>query len=192
MRLSLWILMGLMVVSCASNPHKAEKVESTIDESKGQAGGGVEVGLNKSGEMVTQKKIEMADYLRRLQEEVYTLQDDVFGSESGNKGKWGVLEECRSEANSKEMGGDGKLRRMPEKEVIAPDEEEFKKMGVDENKRLVGVSEEFLKDRIDRFKGYKKTLQSRKDEFDKEIKICRALVKERQHDKKSADSSKAE
>ena len=38
-------------------------------------------------------------------------------------------------------------------------------LSLDEEKKLVGISEEFLADRIKRFKGYKSVLDRRQDEY---------------------------
>lgn len=56
------------------------------------------------------------------------------------------------------------------------DKEDELKVGVDEKKNLVGVSEEFLKDRMERFARYRLILQKRSDEFEEKITACKADV----------------
>jgi response regulator of citrate/malate metabolism len=58
----------------------------------------------------------------------------------------------------------------------------------------VGVNQEFLKDRIKRFKNYKRVLQKREDEYQEKLDICEAKLKALQYKrdqemKKSASKS---
>jgi hypothetical protein len=56
------------------------------------------------------------------------------------------------------------------------------KLGIDENDKLVAVSEEMIRDRIDRFKGYKTLLNKRKDEYQTKVDVCTAELKARKYD----------
>jgi hypothetical protein len=56
------------------------------------------------------------------------------------------------------------------------------KIGIDEKDQLVGISEEYLKDRIDRFKKYKLVLQGREDEINEKIDICQTELKSKKSD----------
>lgn len=170
-------LLTLVLAGCSSNPHKAEEIDTKID-SKGQITGDTSVGL-KEGNMVVQKKVMMNEELRRLQNEVYELEDRVYGNRKyGSKGLYGVLKDCRSESSSKGLGGNGKLQWTEPVDRVTDKEEEYK-IGLDDKKQLIGVSEEFLKDRIERFKGYKLVLQKRQDEYEEKVEICKNEVKER-------------
>jgi hypothetical protein len=60
------------------------------------------------------------------------------------------------------------------------DKVEEYKIGLDDKKQLIGVSEEFLKDRIERFKQYKLVLQKRQDEYEDKVEICKTELKGRQ------------
>ncbi len=62
------------------------------------------------------------------------------------------------------------------------DKEEEWKIGVDEKQKVVGVSEEFLKDRIARFQEYKRILQKREEEYQDKVDICKAELKSRKQD----------
>lgn len=169
-----------LLTACASNPHKAEEIDTAI-EKKGQVSGDTSVGV-KDGNMVVQKKVNMAEELRRLQYEVYEMEDHVYGNRKyGSLGLYGVLRDCRSKISDKKNGGDGKLKWTEPIDRVTDKEDEFK-IGVDEKEQLVGVSEEFLKDRIERFRGYKLVLQKRQDEYDEKVAICKTELQARKHD----------
>lgn len=169
---------GLVLASCSSNPHKAEKIETKINQSE-VISGSDKVGVNKDGNMIVQRKVAMNEELRILQNDVYELEDRVYGNRKyGSKGLYGVLKTCREELSRKENGGEGKLMWTEPVDRITDKEDEFQ-IGVDEENKLVGVSEEFLKDRINRFRGYKKTLMKRQDEYEDKRDICQAELKQR-------------
>lgn len=169
-----------LLVGCSSNPHKAEEIDTKIDN-KGQISGDTTLGL-KDGNMVVQKKVAMNEELRRLQNEVYELEDRVYGNRKyGSNGLYGVLKNCRAETSSKALGGTGKLQWTEPVDRVTDKEEEYK-IGLDDKKQLIGVSEEFLKDRIDRFKGYKLVLQKRQDEYEDKVEICKNELKQKQAD----------
>lgn len=173
-------LLTLSLAGCSSNPHKAEEIETKIDN-KGQVSGDTTVGV-KDGDMIVQKKVLMNEELRRLQNDVYELEDRVYGNRKyGSKGLYGVLKDCRADLSSKALGGTGKLQWTEPIDRVTDKEEEFK-VGLDDKKQLIGVSEEFLKDRIDRFKQYKLVLQKRQDEYEDKVEVCKAEVKSRQAD----------
>lgn len=175
------LLMGISLIlltQCKSNPHKAEKIDTEI-KSHGQVSGDTAVGV-KDGNLVVQKKVQMNEELRRLQIEVYSMEDRVYGNRKyGSLGLYGVLRQCKSDLSDPKNGGDGKLKWTEPLDRITDKEEEFK-VGIDEKDKLVGVSEEFLKDRLDRFKGYKKVLMSREDEYEEKVEICKAEMKTKQ------------
>ena len=179
-----YILPALIFVFGCTNPNKAEKIETKGEKMKA-VGDNTSVGINKNGEMISRKKVEMADHLQQLQRRVYSVEEEVYGSdEMGNKGKWGVLKDCLKQANSKELGGDGKIHPMPEKRQVTKKEAQLK-IGLDEQGNLVGISDEYLKDRIERFNGYEEILQKDKDFYDEKVQICQALIDEKNFDSKS-------
>jgi len=57
------------------------------------------------------------------------------------------------------------------------DKEDEWNIGFDEKDKLVAVSEEFLVDRIERFKKYRQVLMKRQDEYEEKLEICDAEVK---------------
>lgn len=163
------------LVGCKSNPHKAEPIQTEI-ENKGQVSGDTSVGV-KDGQMVVQRKVQMNEELRRIQYEVYELEDRVYGNRKyGSLGLYGVLRDCRLQLSDPKNGGDGKLKWTEPMDRVTDKEEEYK-IGIDEADKLVGVSEEFLKDRLERFKGYKSILQKRQDEYEEKVAICRAELR---------------
>ena len=173
----------LFVLACA-NPNKAQKIDSTGEKMKG-IGDNTSVGLNKNGEMISRQKVEMADHLQQLQRKVYSLEEEVYGSdEFGNRGKWGVLKDCMKQAHSKDLGGDGKMHPLPDRRQITKKESQMK-IGLDEKGNLVGSSDEFLKERIERFNGYQDILEKDKDFYDDKIQVCQAMIEEKKFDAKT-------
>lgn len=169
------ILSLLVLAGCSSNPHKAEKINTKID-GKGEITGDTSVGV-KDGNLVVQRKVEMNEEVRRLQNEVYELEDRVYGNRKyGSMGLYGVLRQCKMDLSDPKNGGDGKLKWTEPMDRITDKEDEWK-IGLDEKSKLVGVSEEFLKDRIERFRGYKKVLIQRQDEYEEKVQICKAEYK---------------
>lgn len=177
--LSILTIVGLG--ACASNPHKAEKIETEMDKSS-SVGGGSQVGI-KDGNLVVQKKVRMNEELRRIQNRVYGLEDRVYGNRKyGSKGLYGSLKDCRRKLVSKENGGTGKLMWTEPIDRVTDKEEEFQ-IGIDEKDKIVGVSEEFLKDRIKRFREYRRVLQKREDEYEEKLEICDAKLEAMKFDK---------
>ena len=173
------LLMGLAVViqSCQSKNHKADKIDTSIEKGESLSAD-TTVGL-KDGNMVVQKKVLMNEELRRLQNDVYELEDHVYGNRKyGSQGLYGVLKSCRGDLSDPKNKGDGKLKWTEPIERVTEKEDEFK-IGLDEKEKLVGVSEEFLKDRIERFRGYKKVLMQREDEYNDKVSVCKAELKAR-------------
>ena len=172
------VLMGLaclLAVGCRSNPNKAEKIDTRLLKSQ-DLGGDEQVGV-KNGNLVVQKKVQMNDELRRLQYEVYELEDRVYGSRKyGGKGLYGALKECRAETVSTKYGGDGKLVWTEPVDRVTDKEDEYS-IGIDEHDKIVAVTEEFLRDRIARFQKYKQTLTKRQEEYEGKLEVCDANIK---------------
>ncbi len=171
----------LLGTACSHNPHKAEKIETKMEREQSITGD-EKLGVNKDGNMIVQKKVEMNEELRRLQYEVYELEDKVYGNRKyGSKGLYGTLKGCREQVSRKENGGDGKLMWTEPMDRVTDKEDDFA-IGVDEQNKLVGVSEEFLKDRISRFRGYKMVLMKRQDEYEDKLSICKSDLAARKFD----------
>ncbi len=170
----------LLGVGCASNPHKAKKLDTSI-ENQSNLGDDENIGV-KNGNLVVQKKVLMNEELRRLQNEVYETEDKVYGNRKyGSEGLYGALKQCRLKLTSKEYGGDGKLLWTEPLDRVTDKEEEYN-VGIDEKNKVVSVTEEFLNDRIKRFQGYKQVLLKREDEYNEKLEICDASLASRKHD----------
>ncbi|MBK9295040.1 MAG: hypothetical protein IPM57_11490 [Oligoflexia bacterium] len=183
----LLIIPVFILSACASNPHKAEKIDTKMETSS-KINGEEKVGI-KDGNMIVQKKTLLAEELRDLQYDVYGLEDNVYGNTKyGSQGLYGQFKNCRLELSDKNNGGDGKLMWTEPIDRVT-DKEEEKTLGLDEEKNLVAVSEEFIKDRIKRFKQYKRLLMKRQNEYNEKLDICKAELKSRKYDvsKKAKD-----
>lgn len=168
----------LLFSACASNPNKAKNIDTKVDQSA-QVSGDTELGV-KDGNMVVQKKVLMNEELRKIQYEVYELEDRVYGNRKyGSLGLYGVLRDCKLQLSDPKNGGDGKLMWTEPIDRVTDKEDDFK-IGIDEQKKLVGVTEEFLGDRISRFRGYKNVLNKRQDEYEEKVAMCKAELKGRQ------------
>jgi hypothetical protein len=155
-----------------SSVHKAEKLDTQIKNSQ-VISGDQEVGV-KDGNMVFQRKVLMSEEVRKLQYEVYGLEDRVYGNRQyGSLGLYGAVRSCRGEVSSKKYGGDGKLVWTEPIDRVT-DKDDDLKMGLDEKDKLIGLKEEFLKDRIERFRGYRNLLEKRQDEYEDKLAICKA------------------
>jgi len=178
--------------ACAHNPNKAENITTQMDRSE-HVSGDTTVGV-KDGNMVVQRKVAMNEELRKLQNDVYSLEDRVYcNREYHSQGLYGALKSCRMKLTSKEMGGDGKLMWTEPMDRITDKEEQFN-IGIDEHDKLVAVNEEFLKDRIARFQGYKQVLQKREDEYQEKLEVCDTDLAARKYDvkKKHDDGATAD
>ncbi len=188
-----FLMIGLALLisaGCASNPHKAKKIDTSI-EKDAKISGDSKIGV-KDGNMIYQKKVNMAEELRRLQYDVYELEDKVYGSRKfGSQGMYGNLKQCRLDLTLPENGGSGKLRWTEPIDRVTDKEEDFE-IGLDDKDQITGVSEEFLKDRIDRFKGYKKVLVKREDEYREKIEICQAELRSQKHKHSSQEQAAKE
>ncbi len=173
------LVLGLCFVglTACSSKHKAKDIDTEMNNT-GSVSGDTQVGV-KDGNMVVQKKVLMNEELRRLQYEVYELEDRVYGNRKyGSLGLYGVLKTCRADLSDPKNGGDGKLMWTEPMDRVTDKEDEFQ-MGLDEKEKLVGISEEFLKDRITRFVEYKKVLHKRQDEYEDKVSICRTELRAR-------------
>lgn len=167
--------LSISVISCASG-HKAEKISTEIQK-KQEITGDTALGINNDGNMVVQKKVLMSEELRSLQNEVFGLEDRVYGNRKyGSLGLYGVLRDCRLQLVDPKNGGDGKLKWSEPIERVTEKEDDYK-LGIDEKDKLVGVNEEYLKDRLTRFKEYKSTLSKRQDEYEDKVAICKSELK---------------
>lgn len=188
MNKSLLLIMSVIFVgACSTNPNKAVKLDTSIEKSS-QLTPEQKIGV-KDGNMIYQKKVNMAEELRRMQIDVYSLEDRVYGNRKfGSLGLYGVLKDCRKNISDPKNGGNGKLKWTEPIDRVTDKEEEFK-IGLDEKDKIIGISEEFLKDRIERFRDYKRVLEKREDEYQEKIDICESDLNSQKHGKPSEASA---
>jgi hypothetical protein len=170
MKKILLTLVCLTFAACASK-HKAQDLDTDIKNSAAVDSNAV-IGV-KDGNMVYQNKVLMNEELRKLEVEVYNLEAKVYGGPryNDNRGLYGVLKDCRAEMSEAKNGGDGKLAWTEKREYVTPNID-FNQIGLEHKKDIVGISEEYLKDRLDRFKSYRTTLESRQEEYETKVKMC--------------------
>lgn len=163
------LLLALALASCASK-NKAKELDTTIKNTSPVSSDAV-IGV-KDGDMVYQRKVQMNEELRGLELAVYNLEARVYGGPRylDNRGLYGVLRDCRAELGDVTNFGEGKPLWTERREYVTP-EEDFTQIGL-QDKKLIGVTEEYLLDRIKRFKEYKKTLESRQEEYETKVKSC--------------------
>lgn len=177
------ILISLLFLSaCSSNPHKAVDLDTKVDRAEG-AGQDAVIGV-KDGNMIYQKKVLLGEELRTSTIAARELEAKLYGGPRyyDNNGQIGVLKSCRAKLSS--LTGE-KLQWTEKREYVIPDGEDLK-MGIDEKGSLTGVTEEFLKDRLERYRGYQKILAQRSDDMDDKIAACNSQVELARKKKSSA------
>ncbi len=162
---------GLLAVGCSS---KTPLKEIDTELKNRQNVGSETLGKNKEGQYVLQKKESLATHLLDLQRSVYGMEEGIYGNKTyGNKGKYGVLEDCRIELRAKSNGRWEMVDPAP-KTILSKEEAKItKKMGIDEKGQLVMLTEEELTSRIKRFERYKSSYELQDDWYDVEIKACK-------------------
>lgn len=166
------LVLSLMLSACASNPNKPEEMSTKLEKSEAISPD-TQVGLNPKGEVVTSRKVGLAQQLMGLQREVYELEYEIYGNqELGRRGLYGILRRCLDEGNE--------LKRLPPRNILTSKEDDIRgKMVLDEEEKLVNVKEEFFLERIKRFEGYKDSYERQKEDFDERIRICEHEQKKR-------------
>jgi hypothetical protein len=173
-KLVLISLCALTMAACASK-NKAEKIDTKIDIPAAVSNDSV-IGV-KDGNLVYQRKVMMNEELHRLETTVYDLEARVYGGPRylDNRGLYGVLKDCRAEMSEYKNGGDGKLLWTEKRDYVTPDDE-YTNIGIENKRDIVGVSEEYLADRLARFKNYKNALIDRQEEFETKVKVCKLAL----------------
>lgn len=168
-----FLFLALALVACRSNPNKAEVLNTDIEKST-LVSGDERVGVNENEEMVYQRKVLLAEEIRKLQNSVLETEDRVYGTRAyGTSGLLGSYRRCY-------------MQLLPERREQFPapegpdrlsEREEDLKVGIDtKTDKLHAVSEEKLMDRLTRLKEYRKTLQTREDGMTEGLERCRLLT----------------
>lgn len=164
-------LLSLMVFGpgCKSNPHKAEVLE-TKTEQESVVAGAEKLGVNADGDMVYQRKVMMAEEVRKLQNDVNEMEDKVYGTRKYKTlGLHGKYADCLRKLKTEQKADLPKL----DKADRWADKDEEMKVGISkDDQKLAGISEEKLKDRVAKFQEYRRVLQDREDEYSENIKTC--------------------
>jgi hypothetical protein len=162
--------LGLLVLASAcSSRNKAENRDTRLEKST--TNGQQEVGI-RDGKVMVQRKVLLAEELRKLEQQTYLMEDEVYGNEQyGTAGLVGVLKDCYRKLSDPRLGGEGKLKRAPKVERVTADEDKLKFV-IDEKGDLVGLTEEYLRDRLDRFQKYRKILTDRRSDVQTDLDIC--------------------
>ncbi len=160
-------LFTLFLPGCSSEEKKRETTVNTQLNSSKVVDPDVSVGLRGEDQIVYQKKYNLVGELVKLQDEVYILQEKVYGNpDYDSKGLYGKALECRS---AKALVT-GELSFVPDKTPVI--EEDQIKVVQDQNKDLIGFHEEDLQKRLSRFKEYKSVLYSRQSQIENYIEKC--------------------
>ncbi len=170
------LLLGLLVGCATTHKERSEvkDIDTKLDEA--QDVNGEKLGI-KDDTIVIQKKRLLAEELRELQNYTYGLEAEVYGSRKyGSKGLYGVYRDCQAELSSSKYGGNGELPYIEPAERLIEDKESMT-FGKDEDDKLVSVTEEFISERIDRFKKSRESLEKRRAEYELKVRVCKNKLK---------------
>ena len=163
----------LFSFGCRHNPNKAEVLKTEITNTE-TISSTERVGVNDDKDMVYQKRLNMAEELRRLHNSVNEAEDRVFGTREYNTlGLYGKYRDCYLKATPETQ------KTLPDPQGISrwKDKGEDVKMGIDpDTKKLAMLTEEKLHDRIQRYKEYKKGLNTKEDELQLGLDKCNASM----------------
>lgn len=180
----------MILGACASKLEKRNTIDDMDTKLKDEkkVSGGDKLGT-RDDKVVVQRKVMLAEELRDLENETYAMEYEVYGNRKyGTKGLYGVYRDCHTDLGSYSLGGTGKMKPLePAQPVIT--EDPFFKFGRDEEGELVGVNEEFLSERIDRFKKYRKLLTKRRNEYELKVRICENDLKNARYKAEKAQTN---
>ena len=160
------LIMSLLM-ACSSPEKKIETVDTKLSDSQ-VVSERENVGFRGEDQVVYQKKYDLVNELVKLQDEVWDLQDRVYGSpDYDSKGLYGKALECRKMKAKKT----GELTFIPDKTPVV-EEDQVRVIRDAQTKKLMGYQEEDLQQRLLRFKEYKKTLFGRREQLEQYIEKC--------------------
>lgn len=129
------------------------------------------LGVNKSEDVVVQKKTNLVEYLKNISFQVRRKQDELYGSRRFNtRGMFGRYEEC--------LGGKKQKPKVARQMVLKEDELgqiEADKFGYDEKGQMIAVEEQKLRDKIRDMEDKKNRLYAQEEELLAEINNCESL-----------------
>lgn len=173
-----YIFLFLFLASCSSKNKTLTDKDIVSEKKKSEAVAERSlVGVDEDGKIVSQESVKLSEYLRNLQSQTKSKQDELFGSNRfGTRGLYGRLEDCVHKAQS--QGQDVKIGM--ERDLVIKDSKlgdiYDEKVGYDEKGELVALQESKLRDRIRQLEGYRDQLVDRENKMLREIKSCEAKV----------------
>ncbi len=176
----LTLVLALGFIGCSASHKKKSKVHDLKEmqlEKEQEISGGDKVGI-RDDTFKVQKKVMLVESLRDLENTAFGMEYEVYGNRVyGTKGLYGAYRDCRTEVNSIIYGGSGKMKPIEPPASVVNEDKKFK-YGIDKKGDLVGVTEEFLSERIERFKKYKVKLTKRLNEYETKVRICENDLKQ--------------
>lgn len=175
------IYIGLVFISlsflfsCSSKTKKDADIkaqEITTQMDKVEALSPTEsLGVNKSEDVVVQKKTNLVEYLKSISFQVRRKQDELYGSRRFNtRGMFGRYEEC--------LKGKKQQPKVARQMVLKENELgqiEADKFGYDEKGQMIAVEEQKLRDKIRDMEDKKNRLYAQEEELLAEINNCESL-----------------
>jgi hypothetical protein len=164
-----------LISGCKSNPNKVTDLESPVKQTE-IVSAQESIGVNADGMMVYQRKVRLAEELRRLQNEVSDLEDHLWGTRAyKTTGLIGQYQSCRNKLPKTEQSNFSAYSAGTRPSESIEDAANFK-AGVDTQKdKLALITEEKIADRILRLKTTRQQLQSKEDELIEKLNACRAV-----------------
>ncbi len=171
--------LALTTISGCANRNKADIVDTGLEkQAHVTAGQGESVGV-RDKEFVLQKKKNLGEELRRLEENVRELDDRVYGNRDFDTyGIWGKLRDCRNSLKEKNSDFDpGSMERVSDSEYLLnwKANSDAKAAIEKSSEKLVAMSEEDLDDHIKKLNKVKSHLQEREDEINDKLSRCRSI-----------------
>lgn len=168
------IIMTLTLSACTSDKVKDIHTDLNHQETSSKD---TSVGVNKDGNMVVQKNVNLAKELRRLEQEMKESEDRVYGTRAYNTtGLDGQLKKCaatKTEKEAKDLQVDP-LERLGDTDHdlnLAEDRE----AGTDtKTGNLIVQSEEKLSAKIKKITKYRSRLIEKEDEIRTKLAKCKS------------------
>jgi len=170
MKKSLLLLVVLLVaVGCSSSPDPTEDFDEIL---RSQTPDKREsVGL-KDDKVMIKKKVHLEGRLWKLNSQINDVENAIYGrSRKDPGGIWESLRICRKRLSDPRIGGNGVPEKMEKWEKVTEKEEDFQYF-VNDDKNVIGVTEEELTTRVTRLKKHKSLLDQQFDSFKEKMLLC--------------------
>jgi hypothetical protein len=162
------LVMTVLLSACASTGPR--DMDKTLNNGTGDVAEKVGV---RDDKVVIQKRIYLEEQLWTLKSEVDDLQRVLYGASRQDPGGiWLGLRECRKRLADPRIGGTGKPEPMETWANITKQDEAFFYKVDKKTNSLVGVSEEALDERLQRYQTHKRVLSAKYEELKDKIDSC--------------------